>query len=333
MRMLVRLSCIAAALLALSGCMQRRFSIKVNMDGSGVLEVVSTSNKETHELSRAMAGAAVELGLGLKEALERKKIENAKKEKARKAVESMDMVESKEKNARAANFGEGVAFVSVDRLDDGAHEGVRAVYKFSDIRKLKLPGSSAFPMTKDDDRDDRKSFEYVFEFEQLKSGNARLRVRLLETPAANSKQENTKEDEKKASLEDEGDQAELLIKLFTTPPLSDLEERIEIQTTRPIVWVSEGKADDRRFVVKYLKLEELGKAVEPLLGRIKNKNMLDAEDWEPFLKNWNEAGLVGFSDVRLEFGDAKPSAAQQNPPAEPVKAKPPEYPLAPQGME
>jgi len=121
-------------LLALStaGCIQFETLVKVKADGSGTIVQTMAMSAETMEMMKSMKGdgARVE-GAGKPMALEAKDIEQAK--------------------AEAAKMGEGVTFVKAEPIDTKQAKGMRAIYAFTDVTKIKVsqkpssPGGAAAP--------------------------------------------------------------------------------------------------------------------------------------------------------------------------------------------
>ena len=110
---LFRLMIAALSLFGLASCFQVENTISVNKDGSGTI----TETMLFGDQMKMMLDMAAAQGGG-----------NAK-----------DPFAEMKKNAagRAKKLGEGVEFVSAERIDEGGKLGMKIVYKFSDINKLK----------------------------------------------------------------------------------------------------------------------------------------------------------------------------------------------------
>jgi hypothetical protein len=133
----------AAALLPLlalptAGCIQFETLVKVKPDGSGTIVQTMTMSAETMEMMKSMKGDGAKVeGAGKPMALEAKDIEQAK--------------------AEAAKMGEGVTFVKAEPIDTKQAKGMRAIYAFTDVTKLKVsqkpssPGGPAPGATETDD--------------------------------------------------------------------------------------------------------------------------------------------------------------------------------------
>jgi len=114
----------AAAALSLSSCFQSETVIHLNKDGSGTIVETNTVGAQMIAMMGQMAGLG---GEGAKD--EDPLAEMFSEEEAKKKV---------------TNFGEGVTFVKVEKVDAGGKKGGRATYKFADINKLKIdPGAGA----------------------------------------------------------------------------------------------------------------------------------------------------------------------------------------------
>ncbi len=108
----------AAAALSLSSCFQSEIVIHLNKDGSGTLVETTTVGAQMIAMMGQMAGLGGE----------------AEKDKDPLA----EMYSAEEARKKVANYGEGVTFVKVEKIDADGKKGGRATYKFADINKLKI---------------------------------------------------------------------------------------------------------------------------------------------------------------------------------------------------
>ncbi len=107
-------------MLGLTGCLQMEQIVKLKPDGSGTVE-------ETVVLSKAGL-AAMEQMVGA--------IGGDKKTEGGSAMP--DLYDEAKIKAAAAKMGDGVTFVSAERIDGERGKGFKAVYAFTDVNKLKL---------------------------------------------------------------------------------------------------------------------------------------------------------------------------------------------------
>jgi hypothetical protein len=157
-------------LLALStaGCIQFDTLVKVKGDGTGTIVQTMTMSAESMEMMKSMKGdgGKVEVG-GKPMALEAKDIEQAK--------------------AEAAKMGEGVTFVKAEPIDTKEAKGMRSIYAFKDVTKLKVsqkpssPGGPPAPGGKDVDE------TMKFGFAKAGNGNAVLTVTMPDLKATADK--------------------------------------------------------------------------------------------------------------------------------------------------
>ena len=163
-----RLAILPLVALLTGGCIDFETVVKVKADGSGTLVQSMTMSAENMEMMKSMKGngAKVEVG-SAPMALEPKDIEQAK--------------------AEAAKLGEGVTFVKAEPIDTKEAKGMRAVYAFKDVTKLKVsqkptpPGGAAAPGGSDVD-DSMK-----FGLSKAANGNAVLTVAMPDLKAAAAK--------------------------------------------------------------------------------------------------------------------------------------------------
>jgi hypothetical protein len=107
--------------LVVAGCLQMERIVRVNGDGSGVLVERLVLGNEMVEMLREMSAATQPEG------------------------EPFSIRDDEELRGKAANFGEGVRFLSAKDLETDFGKGFEARYAFADINKLRVgqdPGES-----------------------------------------------------------------------------------------------------------------------------------------------------------------------------------------------
>lgn len=107
-----------------SACLQVESTISLKKDGSGTVTeelVLGEQMVAMLEMAKAQAGAA---GGGAQDPM-------------------AEMLDKAKAEARAKKMGEGVELVSVSKIDANGKLGVKTVFKFADINKLKYSSSSA----------------------------------------------------------------------------------------------------------------------------------------------------------------------------------------------
>ncbi len=146
---------------AVSGCIQSSTVIKMKPDGSGTIEETMTMNAEAVAQFSAMAAMGDKDKQGGKGSLD-------------------DMFSDKDARGAAAKMGQGVTFVSSEKIDTPDRKGMKAIYAFTDIRKISLEemnapggvGSDAGGMSPGSKKDPPMTFQ----FQQLPSGNGLLTI-------------------------------------------------------------------------------------------------------------------------------------------------------------
>lgn len=107
-----------AALLAtilLSGCLQVNTKVNLNNDGSGTIEETVLMKSEVINMMKEFAMS----------------FDSTKSEE-------FSMFKESELKEKAANYGEGVKYVSGEKITIGKYEGFKAIYSFKDINKVKI---------------------------------------------------------------------------------------------------------------------------------------------------------------------------------------------------
>ncbi|OYV06308.1 MAG: hypothetical protein CFE26_07005 [Verrucomicrobiales bacterium VVV1] len=108
----------AAAALSLSSCFQSETVIHLNKDGSGTIVETNTVGAQMIAMMAQMGGLGGE------------------EEKGKDPL--AEMFSEEEAKKKVANYGEGVTFVKVEKVEADGKKGGRATYKFADINKLKI---------------------------------------------------------------------------------------------------------------------------------------------------------------------------------------------------
>jgi len=155
----VAIAAIAAA--AVSGCLQSSTIIKLKPDGSGTLEETMTLSAEAVGQLSALAAMG-----------------DDKDKKDKGGID--ELFSDKEARAAAAKIGQGVTFVSSEKIDTPDRKGLKAIYAFTDIRKLSLEemhapnigGDAAGMSTKGSAKDPPMTFDFT----QLPGGNGLLTI-------------------------------------------------------------------------------------------------------------------------------------------------------------
>lgn len=154
----------------LSGCIEVDTTVNLNKDGSGTIE-------EKVLMSSAMISM-------LKQFSQSFSNDSTKKE-------AFNIYDPKELESKASTYGNGVKFVSGEKIKDGDREGFKAIYSFTDINKLMLdqnPGSQV-PMGSDSQENKDKD---LFTFNFTKGSPAKLEILM---PKEKFDKEKNKEEE------------------------------------------------------------------------------------------------------------------------------------------
>ena len=155
----VAIAAIAAA--AVSGCLQSSTVIKMKPDGSGTIEETMTMSAEAVGQLSALSAMG-----------------DDKDKKSKGGID--DLFSDKEARDAAAKMGQGVTFVSSEKIDTPDRKGLKAIYAFTDIRKLSLEEMHAPNMGGDaagmSTSAAAKDPPMTFDFKQLPGGNGLLTI-------------------------------------------------------------------------------------------------------------------------------------------------------------
>jgi len=168
------LGCVVLAVLGLSGCVSSNTVIKLKPDGSGTVEVTNGMGAETiAQLKAMLAEAQKEMGGG------------------NQPPKDTEFFKEDEAKAKAAEMGEGVTFVSAEKVKTDAMEGLKATYAFTDINKLKLSQRPSKPKGPGPDapaNPNEPKEELAFKLAKLPNGNAQLTVTFPKQDPAKKKE-------------------------------------------------------------------------------------------------------------------------------------------------
>jgi hypothetical protein len=103
------------AIVLFSGCLQVKTTVNLNKDGSGTIEEIVTMKSEVINMMKEFAMS----------------FDSTKSEE-------FNMFNETELSEKASNFGEGVKYLSGEKVTMDGYEGYKAVYSFADINKIKL---------------------------------------------------------------------------------------------------------------------------------------------------------------------------------------------------
>ena len=156
-----RVAIAAVAAAAVSGCIQSSTIIKMKPDGSGTIEQTMTMSAE------AVAQFSALSAMG-----------DDKDKKGKGGID--DLFSDKDARDAAGKMGEGVSFVSSEKIDTPERKGLKALYAFTDIRKLSLEEMHAPNMGADaagmSQTSGAKDPPMTFDFKRLPGGNALLTI-------------------------------------------------------------------------------------------------------------------------------------------------------------
>lgn len=111
-KLMLPLACAMA--LALSGCISSTSVMKIKPDGSGTIEETTTMGAEfALQMKQMLKGMNPDGG-------------------------EVDLFKVSDAKAKAARMGEGVTFVKAEKVKTAEGEGLKSIYAFKDVTKLKM---------------------------------------------------------------------------------------------------------------------------------------------------------------------------------------------------
>ena len=139
----------------LSGCLQVNTKVNLNRDGSGTIEETVVMKNEMIKMMKEFAVM----------------FDSTKNEE-------FAMFKEEELKSKASNFGEGVKYVSGEKLTIEGYEGYKVVYAFTDVNKIKLSPSpdDKIPFGDDLNKDEEKAVDDYLKFNFTKGNPSTLVV-------------------------------------------------------------------------------------------------------------------------------------------------------------
>lgn len=132
MKMVLKLSCLLLIILSLAGCLQVDSVVKVNSDGSGTLEEKVLMSNDLVQQMEAMMGQMMKGLLGNGGGGQLEKQEN------KMSKQLFDVFDEEKLRKRVSDYGQGVTFVSSEKITNERFNGYKAIYAFNDVNELRI---------------------------------------------------------------------------------------------------------------------------------------------------------------------------------------------------
>ena len=116
MKTITTICCFLFSSFLLSGCLEVNTTIKVNVDGSGTVEETVFMSNEIVKMIKEFSSSFDSTETG----------------------EEFTLYNETELKDKAAKMGEGVEYISSNKITEKTKEGYKAIYSFKDIKKLKI---------------------------------------------------------------------------------------------------------------------------------------------------------------------------------------------------
>ena len=178
--------------LFLSGCLQVNTTVNLNKDGSGTIEEIVMMKTEVINMMNEFAMS----------------FDSTKSEE-------FNMFNESELKEKAANYGEGVKYLSGEKVTMGKYEGFKAIYSFDDINKIKINPSPDDKMPFGDElmTNEEKPVDDLLKF-NFKKGNPSTLVINFPKPKMDEKSKTEDETEEMEDSLTINAQMDKLIEMF-----------------------------------------------------------------------------------------------------------------------
>jgi hypothetical protein len=309
MKQAVRFGGIGLALIFLVSCIQVTTVVKVKPDGSGTVEETLLMKKKTvQEIQAMMQGMAEQMGGG------------AGAPGGGPFDEGLNLLDEEKLRQSANEMGQGVIFVSAEKINTNESEGYHAVYAFTDINKLTLStspsGKSPTPSGMDQPSQGAKA-PATFSFVQ--GPPAVLKVMLPEEMTSDNLQ--PPEIPETPMPGDDPQAAEMAAQMKDM--FKDMKVSIALEVEGNIVKTNATHREGSKVTLMEV---DFGKMLEneEALKKINLQQTGNIEETKKLLKDIPGIKVELNREVSIEFGGGKPTASSgPAPSAEPTPAPKP----------
>ena len=183
--------CLAVAASSLTGCITYLTEIRLRADGSGTMVQTMTMNPTA--MKEMMEGIAKAMGATMSES-KTDAAPDAQKESSKPAPKASEQGPFKEGDlkGKAADMGQGVTFVSAEKIETKTAVGVRVTYAFKDINQLSMNPKPGAALGTDAPGASSKD-ALKFRLKRLPGGNSTLTV-ILPPPEPKAPKEQAAEE-------------------------------------------------------------------------------------------------------------------------------------------
>jgi hypothetical protein len=282
MRVRARLLGFVVACLCTTGCVTSLTTIKLDSDGSGMLEQSLTMNA-------AMADQLAGMMKGLQE--------EADADGGAAPAEPELFTEAEMREA-AEKYGEGVTFVSSSPIKTADRVGRVATYRFTDISKLRInqkpatPGGDDMSMGDDDDAADPE--EMSFRFDKQPSGTSLVTIVFPEPELEPGEDDEEDAEEDDAASEAPDPQQLAMIKQI----FGDLKIAINLDVNGEIVETNSPYVEGSRVTLLEMEFAEL-LSNDQLLNKVAQPKSI--EEAKAMLKDVKGFKVNLDREVKVEF--------------------------------
>lgn len=210
MKWFLKLFAVAVLGIFLNGCIEMHTVIKLNKDGSGLIEENIFIGKAIIDMFKEFASAFAD---------------------STQPQQEFNLFEEEKIKAKTSEFGEGVEFVSMETFKTDEKEGYKAIYKFKDVNKVKVnqDPSNEVPIGEPTEAAEKQKEEVLFKFTKGKPNRIEFKFpdEVKKTVEAKTDESmNTEESNPEADSAD----IEQMIKF-----MKDMKAKIEIRVDGKII--------------------------------------------------------------------------------------------------
>lgn len=239
-----------------SGCLNVQTTVKVNRDGSGTIN-------EKVLFSSEFAAMIKEFAMSFGDSTQ---------------PEEFSLFKEDELKTMASNYGEGVRYLSSEKIDDNEWEGYCAVYEFDDVSKIKLqPDAEDKVAVGMEGGEQTEEKDYYF-FSFVKGSEPELTIDRPDVKIDPQEEETQMEEAEENEEQSATDGGEEYLKLLGNMSIS-----VAVEVEGKIVNTNASYVEGSKITLLQMNFGEMMKNKE-VFNRFKNKQPRNIEELKEYLE-------------------------------------------------
>lgn len=253
----------------LSGCLQVETNVYVNKDGSGTIEETVLFKDEVIDMMKQFIMAFDTT-----------------------QTEEFNLIKEEELISKASKYGEGVSYVSSEKLKSNGFEGAKVVYAFNDITKLNLSliSDDAVPSLGEDESTPTENEQIKFVLDKS-SLQTKLKI-ILPSMKMDSEDETLNQEVNESTFNDEFEKAK---EMFT-----DMKMLLRIIPTDKIIQTDADFFQDNKVTLMEMNMNSLLYKPE-LFKELSGNKVKSLDEFRELIKNVEGFKVESKNEILVTF--------------------------------